>query len=251
MRRNIMLAVAAIAAIAILPATGLAKPKQNDAKQDAALVKPIVKKIVGLTAGLAVLKGGLVTAKNDISALKTSVNGLKTGLTAAQGDISTLKTDDASTQSAITTINGELAAGATALTQINAALTNSTTGLVGLNNARPQFGAYNSTGVFQGGTGAVSGASGPKANAIGASGGSFVIDFGNDVHLRYVVASPFPGSAGAGVPQAVDCAAPGAGATCGALQGAGSDTSPNHVLVVFGAGATAPAAGFEIAALSG
>jgi hypothetical protein len=265
-RRNIIVVVAAVAAIAIIPATGMAgqitqavrSTPNGDAKQDAAQIKPLVKKVNTLGAGFAAIKKVLNTAKGDVAILKTKlasaqsdIGTLKTNVTTAQGDISTLKTDDASAKSSITTINGELAAGATALSQINDALTNSTTGLVGLNAARPQFGAYDSAGVFQGGTGAVSGASGPKANAIGHNLGSFVIDFGNDVHLRYVVASPFPGSAAAGVPQAVDCAAPGAAATCGALDGAGTDASPNHVLVVFGAGGTAPAAGFEIAALSG
>jgi hypothetical protein len=267
MRRNIIVVVAAVAAIAIIPATGMAgqisqalrSTPHGDAKQDKALIKPLVNKVNTLGVGLAAVKKGLNTAKGDVAKLKTglaaaqsSIGTLKTGLTSAQGDILTLQTDDAAAKSSITTINAELAAGTTALTQINAALTNSTTGLVGLNAARPQFGAYDSAGVFQGGTGTVSGASGPKANALGHNAGAFVIDFGNDVHLRYLVANPFPGSAGAGVPQAVDCAANAtASTTCGGLQTLASDASPNHVLVVFGSGATAPAAGFEIAALSG
>jgi hypothetical protein len=252
-----MLAVAAIAAIAILPATGLAKPKQNDAKQDAALVKPIVKKIVGLTAGLRILKGGLTTAQSNISALKTSVNGLKTGLTAAQGDISTLKTDDASTQSAITTINAQLAAGATALTQINAALTNSTTGLVGLNNARPQFGAFANTGVLIAGTGQVTGASGPKTNATegaGALANFYIVDFGNDVSLRFLQVTQFPtgGASTNRAAMAVDCGASASATTlCSTVAGV-SDSSKNHVVVQFGsAGSGAADTSWEVAAISG
>jgi hypothetical protein len=77
-----------------------------------------------------------------------------------------------------------------------------------------------------------------------------VVDFGNDVSARFVSVDPFPGSAGAGTPQAVDCAATGAGATCGSAQGIGSDTNPNHVLIVFGSGGTAAAGGFSVAAIS-
>jgi hypothetical protein len=270
MRRNIIVVVAAVAAIAIVPATGVAgqisqalrSTPHGDAKQDKALIKPLVNKVNTLGVGLAAVKKGLNTAKGDVAKLKTglaaaqsSIGTLKTGLTSAQGNILTLQTDDASAKSSISTINAELTAGTTALTQINAALTNSTTGLVGLNAARPQFGAYDSAGVFKGGTGTVSGASGPKSNAVGthAVPGLYVIDFGNDVSLRYLTVTPFPTPTTApGLPQAVDCAASGAAATCGAAEGSGSpDASANHVLVKFGDGSAAPVAGFEVAGLSG
>lgn len=147
------------------------------------------------------------------------------------------------------------AAATAALTQINAALTDETTGLVGLNHARPQFGAYDSSGVFLGGTGAVTGASGPKANVLGASGtGIYVVDFGNDVSKRFLSVTPNPTTAGTAPPvgQAVNCSS--APTSCGPLQGVGSDASVNHVLVKFGTGAAAdqkPANGFSVAAISG
>jgi hypothetical protein len=239
-----MLMIAAIAAIMIVPATGFAKT--NDTKQDKALVKPLVNKVNTVAKGLATLNR-LAATKVSLAATNTAVSILKSGLATAQGNITTL-------QGNVTSINAQLAAGAAALTSINSALTNSTTGLVGLNAARPQFGVYNSAGVFQGGTGAVSGASGPKANAVGhAAPQLYVIDFGNDVSLRFLEVNSFPGSDGAGIPHAVDCAATGAAATCGQAEGVASDASANHVLVVWGTGGggTAPAAGFEIAAISG
>jgi hypothetical protein len=248
-RRNTMLMIAAIAAIMIVPATGFAKT--NDAKQDRALVKPVVNKLNTVAKGLATLNR-LAATKVALAATNSAVSILKTGLATAQGDITTLQTDDAAAKTSITSINGQLAAGAAALTSINSALTNSTTGLVGLNAARPQFGAFGPTGTFINGTGAVSGASGPKSNAVGthAIPGLYVIDFGNDVSSRFLVANPFPGS-GVGTAQAVDCASPGAASTCGGAEGVASDNSANHVLVAFGAGGTNPGAGFEIAAISG
>jgi hypothetical protein len=279
-RRNIIWAIAAVAVIAILPTTGLANTLQSavrstpkgDGKQDAALIKPIVKKVNTLGAGLAAVKNGLNTAKSDVAKLKTglaaaqsSIGTLKTGLTAAQGNILTLQTDDASAKTSITTINAELAAGTTALTQINAALTNSTTGLVGLNAARPQFGAFNSDGTIIGGTGQASGASGPKADSTHtASTGAYIVDFGNDVSLRTFAVNVFP-AVGTSVPitiassaQAVDCGASSAAtALCTGL--GDSSGSKNHVAVTI---ETQPATGssftiapgdrsFSVVALSG
>ena len=150
-----------------------------------------------------------------------------------------------------TKIDGSVAAATAAFASVNAALTNPTTGLVGLNNARPQYGAFTSTGAFIAGTGTV--ARGPSGNALGHTpAGRFVIDFGNDVSTRFLVVNPFPGAGSSGFPQATVCSLTD-GTQCQAAQGSGApDRSPNHVLVLFGtAGATAPANGFAVAALSG
>lgn len=114
-------------------------------------------------------------------------------------------------------------AATSALTTINSALTNSTTGLVGLNLARPQFGTFLGNGTIAGGTGQVSGASGPKANATRLAAGTYLVDFGNDVSKRALHTTAAPG-AGAVVVEAVNCKnAPG--------QCPGGD-DPNKVLVV-------------------
>src|SRR3954451_18411741 len=145
-------------------------------------------------------------------------------------------------------VNAITSAATTALAQINAALSDSTTGLLGLNLARPQYGAFTTTGAIIAGTGQVSGARGPSTNAAHGSGGNagkYVVDFGNDVSKRFVIAQPFPGSGPAGFPQATVCSGTD-GTTCQAVQGLGSpDQSPNHVLVFFGTtGGTAPVNGF-------
>jgi hypothetical protein len=217
-------------------------------------------------AACALLAAGAPVASAHKSHVATVSLGTK--LSRAAGAIKGLEktakalfNNDAGQKEAIHTVDGKVAAlGATVqtilsgvpaivngLTALQTALQDPVTGLVGLNLARPQFGNYSSTGTFLGGTGTV--ASGPKANAIGASGGAFVIDFGNDVSKRVFSVNPFPGSAAAGVPQVTDCA--NAGSTCGGLQGVASDTNVNHVLVLFGAGGTAPAAGFSVTAISG
>lgn len=258
MRRTIIVVAGATAAVAILlPTTGFAGQIRH-AKSAKPNNSALVHRVNTLAAALNALKGtvgtarqtiktlasAVATTKSDVATLKTGLSTAQSNITGVQGDVTTLKGD-------VSTINSQLSAGATALTQINAALQDGTTGLVGLNKARPQFGAFQSDGTIIAGTGQVSGASGPKANALGHSGGAFVIDFGDDVSSRFDQVNPFPGSAAAGVPQATDCAATGAATTCGALQGVASDASPNHVLVVFGSGASAPASGFEVAALSG
>jgi hypothetical protein len=219
-------------------------------------------------AACALLAAGAPVASAH-KAHAAATTSLGTKLSRAAGAIKGLEktakalfNNDAGQKDAIHTVDGKVAAlGATVqalvagvptivngLTALQTALQDPVTGLVGLNLARPQFGNYSSTGTFLGGTGTV--ASGPKANAIGASGGTFVIDFGNDVSKRVFSVNPFPGSAAAGVPQVTDCA--NAGSTCGALQGVSSDTNVNHVLVLFGTtGGTAPAAGFSVTAISG
>jgi hypothetical protein len=271
-RRNIIVVVAAVAVIAIIPATGMAgqitqavrSTPNGDAKQDAAQIKPLVKKVNTLGAGFAAIRKVLNTAKGDVAILKTKlataqsdIGTLKTNVTTAQGDISTLKTDDASTKSSITTINGALAAGATALSQINAALTNSTTGLVGLNAARPQFGAFANTGVLIAGTGQVTGASGPKTNATegaGALADFYIVDFGNDVSLRFLQVTQFPtgGASTNRATMAVDCGASAAATTLCSTVAGSSDSSKNHVVVQFGSvGSGAADTSWEVAALSG
>lgn len=266
MRRNLIPLAAALAVIAVLPATGLAGQLEQAAK--GTTPAGLVNRVQRLANALNGFKGRLGGIRRDVNRLKTQVTKLNaTDVTqsaaiatlqntvASQGkDIATLKTDDATTQGAITSINGQLSAGAAALVAINNALTNGTTGLVGLNKARPQFGAFQANGTIIGGTGQVSGASGPSGNAVGthAIPGLYVIDFGNDVSSRFYSINPFPGGAGAGVPQATDCATTGVAATCAAAEGSGTpDSSPNHVLVEFGGGGTNPANGFEVAALSG
>jgi hypothetical protein len=244
-----MLSLAAIAAVMILPATGVAKA--SDAKQDAALVKAVGQKISGLTTGLA-------TVKTKLSATNSAAAILSTKVAAAQSDITALQGSVATAQASITSINTQLTAGAAALTAINSALQNSTTGLVGLNAARPQFGAFQANGTIIAGTGQVTGASGPKTNATegaGALADFYVVDFGDDVSARFLQVTPFPtGAAAAGVPMAVDCGATAsASSLCGLVEtGSGSDASKNHVVIQFGtAGGAAPAAGWEVAAISG
>ncbi|MBA2505407.1 MAG: hypothetical protein H0V29_05610 [Thermoleophilaceae bacterium] len=154
-------------------------------------------------------------------------------------------------QALIPTFVSSLTALQSGLLGLQAALQDPTTGLVGLNNARPQFGAFSSTGTFIAGTGANPPAKGPSGNAVqGAGPGTYVVNFNNDVSSRYTSANPFPGSSSAGAPQTVTCANPAAVATCNTIS-AGTGGSTSHVLVVFSTGVTPPAGGFSISAISG
>ena len=156
-------------------------------------------------------------------------------------------------------VDAIVATATAALAQVNAALTDSTTGVVGLNNARPQYGAFTSTGAIIAGTGQTAGAKGPSTNATKGtttSSGVFVIDFGNDVSRRFLVVDLFPGAGNSGFPQAIVCSAT-TGTACQTVEGLSSpDQSPNHVLVQFGTGlqgvgTAVPANGFAVAAISG
>ena len=144
-----------------------------------------------------------------------------------------------------------------AFEDIEDALNDSTTGLVGLNLARPQFGAFNTVGTFQGGTGPVNGADpphGPDGNVAGRSGTVYVVDFNNDVSQRMYTVNVFPGTnpAAPALPGgAVNCAL--AAATCNAIAAGTGNTS--HVLVKVGSGAQAvdgtEFGGFSVTAISG
>lgn len=146
---------------------------------------------------------------------------------------------------------------ADAFEDIEDALNDSTTGLVGLNLARPQFGAFNTVGTFQGGTGPVNGTDpphGPDGDVAGRSGSVYVVDFNNDVSQRMYTVNVFPGTvpANPALPGgAVNCAL--AAATCNAIAAGTGDTS--HVLVKVGSGAQAvdgtAFGGFSVTALSG
>jgi hypothetical protein len=137
--------------------------------------------------------------------------------------------------------------------EVEDALNDPTTGLVGLNLARPQFGAFNPVGTFQGGTGPVNGTDpphGPDGDAARA-GSTFVVDFNNDVSQRMYAVNVFPGAGPALAASAVNCAL--AGGACGGIAAGTDDTS--HVLVKIGSGAQATNGadfgGFSILAISG
>ena len=143
-----------------------------------------------------------------------------------------------------------------ALEAIDAALNDETTGLVGLNLARPQFGVFDGTGNFLGGTGTV--ASGPDDDAVRVGAGTYVVDFNNDVSERvYTVTVAPTGGAGLTV-AAVNCLAAAAdptidGACDAAAGGDPADPHPDQVFVLLqNSTNAAPTDGtFTITALSG
>jgi hypothetical protein len=185
----------------------------------------------------------------EIKRANTAIKSLGLGLSTAKTNIGKLQTLSAALPAVLTQLgNG--------LTAINTALQDPTTGLVGLNHARPQFGAFNSAGVIQGGTGQASGGSGPSGNATvnGGIPGVYVVDFGNDVSKRVYSVNVFPYGPGTATPSgaAANCAANSSTSTlCGTVEGVTSDSSPNHVVVQVGAGTAAATNGFSVAALSG
>jgi hypothetical protein len=173
-------------------------------------------------------------------ALKAA-KSLGTQLTTTNKNVSTLQTLAGGLPAVLTQLGDGLKA-------LQTALQDPTTGLVGLNNARPQFGAFAASGAIIDGTGKHPPAKGPSANATHtASTGQYIVDFGNDVSARALVLTLFPTGGVPDVLSAVNCASPGAPCS--------TDTSPNHVLVVSQNSTTGaptdPTNGFEITALSG
>jgi hypothetical protein len=215
--------------------------------------------ILGLTSALAVplaaapvtalavpksvkkLQKVVKTQGQSIAVLSTKLVNLTTTLGSVSGAVSTITASAPTVQSALT----QLAAGLTALKN---AVQDPITGLVGLNNARPQFGAFKADGTLIDGTGAHPPAKGPSANAPNPSAGKYIVDFGNDVSARFLSVTSFPTGGVPVVGSAVNCSASTMPCTA-------ADTSPNHVLFLFQNSTNGaplnPANGFEAAALSG
>lgn len=208
-------------------------------------------------ASLASVIGNLSGAVKALQKAVTNIQMVNQGQTASIHDVDvrvdTVVANVAALTAGVPAIVDGLAQLKAGLVAIQDTLNNASTGLVGLNSARPQFGTFTSTGVIVSGTGQAAGGSGPKANALGASTGKFVIDFGNDVSKRFLIGQGLPNSGSAGFVTVADCALVTGAITCQTVQGLGSaDLNPNHVLIVFGTGgATAPTAGFTVAAFSG
>ena len=248
--RTVLACVAAVVSVAVVvppiaaAATKPATSRKKEARQDRTL-KSHRTAINKANFNIQILQAGAATLAADLAGAKTTLGTLQTLATGLPPILTQL---------------------GTGLTAINTALQDPTTGLVGLNLARPQFGAFNAAGVIQGGTGQVTGGSGPKANAVkGSSGppdidGLYVVDFGNDVSKRVYSVNVFPlgpTSLGGGgttpTGEALNCAASvTASAICGAVEGVSSDTSPSHVLVQIGDGSSGGAPnGFSVTAFSG
>jgi hypothetical protein len=213
--------------LAALPAVAPAKPgsKKAEKKQNQAIK----------------------TNKQSLDVLTTKVTNLGTTVGTISAAVSTITSGAATIQTALTTIGSTLTTIGAGLTALKNAVQDPTTGLVGLNNARPQFGAFTSTGGFIAGTGANPPAKGPSGSASNPSAGKYIVDFGNDVSARFVSVTPFPTGALPVIASAVNC-------SVASMPCTGADTSPNHVLVLFqvGSGApTSPANGFTVAAFSG
>jgi hypothetical protein len=229
--------------------------------------------VASVKSSLAKVSGALKALQKGVSLIQDvdkgqtgAINGVDARVTTVVANLKTLSDTVTAVVAQATTALTALQNG---LLAINAALTNSTTGLVGLNLARPQFGAFAANGTILGGTGQVTGASGPKTNAteggtsVAAAGGAnlsgfYVVDFGNDVSKRMLSVNVFPyggplGSGAAPTSSAANCAASvGTSAICGlTLTGGAADTSPNHVLVQVGAGSASATNGFSVTAVSG
>jgi hypothetical protein len=217
------------------------------------------RKITRANTAIATLRRSATTLGTDLATAKTDIGGLKTLAGGLPSVLSQLA-------DGLTKAGAGLTALQAGLTTIQGALQDPTTGLVGLNNARPQFGAFSVAGVILGGTGQTPPAKGPSANATkgGSAGpdidGLYVVDFGNDVSKRVYTVNVFPyaptsvgGTGATPTGSATNCAAtPTASAICGAVAGAGPDTSPNHVLVQIGDGSSSGATnGFSVMATSG
>ena len=186
-------------------------------------------------------------------ALKTAIGALNGNI----NDVASLKGAFAAFVQAAAPIPGVLTQLANGLKAIQTALLDPTTGLVGLNNARPQFGAFTNAGVFIDGTGAHPPAKGPSGNAnegAGALANFYVVHFNNDVSARFLTVTQFPtgGASSNRAAMAVDCAASAAAsALCSAIQGS-TDNSPFDVAVQFGStGSGAADTSWEVMATSG
>jgi hypothetical protein len=187
------------------------------------------------------VSGTVATIVAGVPAIIDGLTQLQGGLVALQGALQN-------------TVSPALTALSNGLTSINAALQNPTTGLVGLNNARPQFGAFNGAdGAIIAGTGQVTGAKGPSTSASNPADGRYIVDFGNNVVQRFLTVTPFPTGGAAVVGSAVNCDANAtAEASCEAL-GDPAGGNPNHVLVVIQrTNDSAPVdATFAVSAISG
>jgi hypothetical protein len=250
------LALPALAACALLAATAPVAPARTahiaskTSKQISHLngllagVQTNIKQMLDVNAGQ---QAALLRDDTSIASLGASVQAILSNVPAIVSGLQALK-------------DGLTAVGV-GLTSLSTAVQDPTTGLVGLNHARPQFGAFNGPdGAILGGTGQVTGASGPSTAAAHPATGTYIVDFGNDVSLRFLQVTTFP-AANAPYGQAVDCATNStASATCHAL-GDPVTPNPNHVLVTIeGAvactatpcGTVAPSnSSFEVAAISG
>lgn len=205
------------------------------------------------TANSASLGSKLSKVSGALAGLKKAVsiiNDTNAGQTAA------IHTVDLRVEALEAKVTAVITTATSALTAIQSALSNSTTGLVGLNLARPQFAAFGDQGTLLASSG-TAGGKGPTGNALTpqAFAGVYVLDFKNDVSKRFLIAQPLPtapGTTPTSPAQAVSCAtSTSTAALCGASQSAGSDDNPNHVLVKFGNGLSAPSSGFTVAAISG
>jgi hypothetical protein len=179
-------------------------------------------------------------AGTAIKGLKKSTGILAADLKHAQGQVDVL----VALSDALPPILTQLGDGLNAL---KAALESPTGGLIGLNNARPQFGAWDKNGTFIDGTGAHPPGVGPNGNATKAGTGTYILNFNNNVASRFMVLTLFPTGGVGLVGSAVNCSA--------STKPCGTDTSPDHILVLWQSSTTAaptdPANGFEVAAISG
>lgn len=232
MRRNILPVAAAIAAIAIVPAIGLAGQVEHApaSKPNSALKH----KVNGLATAIKAIKRAIKNLQKGVAKAQSDIAKLNTGLSTANSNITTLQGD-------ITSINSQLTAGAAALTAINNALQNSTTGLVGLNNARSLIGFVVSNGAV----------SGSEFTVTHTAAGTYVLSFVNgagtatDVSKRVVMIQPLPTGGIPIVASSVNCSA--STHPCGA-----SDTNGTDELVVTQVPSGVPTdANFQVAAVSG
>jgi hypothetical protein len=237
---RLFLAVALIAAVgvAVIPAgasaaTGHASLSKFEKKQNKR-IKKANKKANAAQDDIAALGDTLDNVKATLKAVTDAAPQLISGLKALQA---ALENDVAP-----------------ALTAINDALTDPVTGLVGLNDARPQFGAFEPDGNMIDGTGR-HGGQGPDTDAASNGGGLFVVDFQNEVGDRTLSVNVFPYLAAA-TPSgsAVTCDAnPSYDSTCAGILGLTTDQfdGGSHVLVQIGSAGTPISTGFTVTAFSG
>ncbi len=193
-------------------------------------------------------------AGDDIDALNAALDNVKATLKAVTDAAPQLISGLQALQSAL---EDQVAP---ALTAINDALTDPVTGLVGLNDARPQFGAFSGTGNNGGIIDATGrhGGQGPDHDAALVPGapGMYVVDFNNNVSDKSWHVNVFPYGPGGTAPTAtaVTCAADAYTDACTAALGFASANSYNEnefVLVQIGNGLSEVATGFNVTALSG
>lgn len=269
--RKLALPLMAVCALFAISAPSAVAAESTNVKQFKQIGK-VRSAIKGLKAAIKVIQDidkGQTAAVNDnqgkLDAVSGRVNSILEGVPAIVNGLTALKTGLESAGAGLVQLKAGLEAAGAGLTAVQAALQNPTTGLVGLNNARPQFGAFSGAGTILGSTG-LSGGSGPTNNATkGSSGppdidGLYVVDFGNNVSTRMYTINVFPygptslgGGGAAPTASATNCASSTTAAgICGAVGGVSSDSSPNHVLVQVGDGSSGGAAnGFSITAISG